>query len=191
MKKNIEALQTFFRFVDEDGQDYQPPYFPPPQFEQGQYQFHAASGNGDGQFTQQQIIINEDGQQILEDDGNNGANGQTRIIVGNSDNYIVTQDGLALQSVDGQQVIMMNEVGFGGNMYPNNDNCLKLLENKMIQFLIVTPIIVTPLIVTPLTVTPLIVTPLIVTFGDFLPNFQKRRLKTVLNPKIPPNCYHF
>lgn len=95
--------------MDEDGQDYQPPYFPPPQFEQGgQYQFHATSSNGDG-FTQQAILINEDGQQILEDDGSQ-TNGQTRIIVGNSDNYIVTQDGLALQAVDGQQVIMMNEV---------------------------------------------------------------------------------
>ena len=43
-----------FRFVDEDGQDYQPPYFPPPQFEQqGQYQFHTQATNGDGQYTQQ------------------------------------------------------------------------------------------------------------------------------------------
>ena len=57
-------------------------------------------------------MINEDGQQILEHDENGGQNGGARIIgiAGNSDNYIVTQDGLALQAVDGQQVIMMNEV---------------------------------------------------------------------------------
>ena len=76
-------------------------------------------------------MMNEDGQEILEGelgkgfniiynrqpDGQsdwlnhevdeNGGNGQPRqIIVGQGDNYIVTQDGLALQAVDGQQVIM-------------------------------------------------------------------------------------
>ena len=53
-------------------------------------------------------------QQMVDEGGSQGQNGQTRIIVGNSalsDNgYIVTQEGLALQAVDGQQVIMMNEV---------------------------------------------------------------------------------
>ena len=96
--------------MDEDGQDYQPPYFPPPQFEQGgQYQFHSTTNNGDGTFSQQAIMINENGEQILEDENGQPTSG-TRILVGNSDNYIVTQDGLALQAVDGQQVIMMNEV---------------------------------------------------------------------------------
>lgn len=99
------------KFVDEDGQDYQPPYFPPPQFEQGgQYQFHSTTNNGDGTFSQQAIMINENGEQILEDENGQPTSG-TRILVGNSDNYIVTQDGLALQAVDGQQVIMMNENG--------------------------------------------------------------------------------
>lgn len=53
-------------------------------------------------------------QQMVEEGGAQGQNGQTRIIVGNSalseNGYIVTQEGLALQAVDGQQVIMMNEV---------------------------------------------------------------------------------
>ena len=107
-------VKIYFRFVDEDGQDYQPPYFPPPQFEQqGQYQFHTQSSNGEGQYTQQAIIMSED-QQMVEEGGAQGQNGQTRIIVGNSalseNGYIVTQEGLALQAVDGQQVIMMNEV---------------------------------------------------------------------------------
>ena len=112
--------------MDEEGQVYQPPYFPPQDGNGNQFQFQQQFG--DGQQYQHAIMIGEDGQQILtvkyfikkklnyllilaqiayfqnffQEEGG------TRIIVGNNDNYIVTQDGL-LQTVDGQQVIMMSE----------------------------------------------------------------------------------
>ena len=100
-----------FRYVDAEGNDYQPPYFPPPQFEQqnGQYTTFQQDGQ-DGQFSQQAIIMNEDGQELLEEIDENGQPQQQRQIIVGGDNYIITQDGLAVQAVDGQQVIMCEVV---------------------------------------------------------------------------------
>ena len=72
-------LIDLFRYVDAEGNDYQPPYFPPPQFEQqnGQYATFQQEGQ-DGQFTQQAIIMNEDGQELLEEIDDNGQGQQQR-----------------------------------------------------------------------------------------------------------------
>ena len=72
-------LTVLFRYVDAEGNDYQPPYFPPPQFEQqnGQYATFQQEGQ-DGQFTQQAIIMNEDGQELLEEIDDNGQGQQQR-----------------------------------------------------------------------------------------------------------------
>ena len=50
--------------------------------------------------------MNEDGQELLEEIDENGQGQQQRQIIVGGDNYIITQDGLAVQAVDGQQVIM-------------------------------------------------------------------------------------
>ena len=115
-----------FRYVDAEGNDYQPPYFPPPQFEQqnGQYTTFQQDGQ-DGQFSQQAIIMNEDGQELLEEIDENGQPQQQRQIIVGGDNYIITQDGLAVQAVDGQQVIMC-EVTFL-ELQLLADNCQPLL----------------------------------------------------------------
>ena len=75
----ISKLIDLFRYVDAEGNDYQPPYFPPPQFEQqnGQYATFQQEGQ-DGQFTQQAIIMNEDGQELLEEIDENGQGQQQR-----------------------------------------------------------------------------------------------------------------
>ena len=64
----LKKIKINLRYVDEEGNDYQPPYFPPPQFEQqsGQYQFHQSGSGQDGQFAQGTIMMQEDGQEMLE-----------------------------------------------------------------------------------------------------------------------------
>lgn len=122
------------KYVDEEGNDYQPPYFPPPQFEQqsGQYQFHQAGSGQDGQFAQGTIMMQEDGQEMLEDDPNGQGGQQRQIIVGGAgDNYIVTQDGLALQAVDGQQVIMCEVQN--GQLITENGQQLETADGQIIQ----------------------------------------------------------
>ena len=116
----------YFRYVDAEGNDYQPPYFPPPQFEQqnGQYTTFQQDGQ-DGQFSQQAIIMNEDGQELLEEIDENGQPQQQRQIIVGGDNYIITQDGLAVQAVDGQQVIMCEVTFLELQLLP--DNCQPLL----------------------------------------------------------------
>lgn len=52
-----------FRYVDEEGNDYQPPYFPPQDGNGNQFQFQQQFA--DGQQYQHAIMIGEDGQQIL------------------------------------------------------------------------------------------------------------------------------
>ena len=67
-RPKILKIILISRYVDEEGNDYQPPYFPPPQFEQqsGQYQFHQSGSGQDGQFAQGTIMMQEDGQEMLE-----------------------------------------------------------------------------------------------------------------------------
>jgi len=119
-------------YVDADGNDYQPPYFPPPQFEQqnGQYATFQQEGQ-DGQFTQQAIIMNEDGQELLEEIDENGQGQQQRQIIVGGDNYIITQDGLAVQAVDGQQVIMC-EVAPNGQVIENGQT-IESADGQIIQ----------------------------------------------------------
>jgi len=121
-------LQRFFLgYVDEEGQDYQPPYFPPQDGNGNQFQFQQQFA--DGQQYQHAIMIGEDGQQILTEEGG------TRIIVGNNDNYIVTQDGL-LQTVDGQQVIMMSESmsdSIGNDVVNGEEQQQQQMQNGNIQ----------------------------------------------------------
>ncbi|CAG5105275.1 Oidioi.mRNA.OKI2018_I69.chr1.g1983.t2.cds [Oikopleura dioica] len=111
------------KYVDEEGNDYQPPYFPPQDGNGNQFQFQQQFA--DGQQYQHAIMIGEDGQQILTEEGG------TRIIVGNNDNYIVTQDGL-LQTVDGQQVIMMSESMEGSDVV-NGEEQQQQMQNGTIQ----------------------------------------------------------
>ncbi|CBY11264.1 unnamed protein product [Oikopleura dioica] len=72
-QKRVKLQRFFLGYVDEDGQDYQPPYFPPQDGNGNQFQFQQQFA--DGQY-QHAIMIGEDGQQILTEEGG------TRIIVG-------------------------------------------------------------------------------------------------------------
>ncbi|CAG5105277.1 Oidioi.mRNA.OKI2018_I69.chr1.g1983.t1.cds [Oikopleura dioica] len=122
-QKRVKLQRFFLGYVDEEGNDYQPPYFPPQDGNGNQFQFQQQFA--DGQQYQHAIMIGEDGQQILTEEGG------TRIIVGNNDNYIVTQDGL-LQTVDGQQVIMMSESMEGSDVV-NGEEQQQQMQNGTIQ----------------------------------------------------------
>ncbi|CBY31100.1 unnamed protein product [Oikopleura dioica] len=126
-QKRVKLQRFFLGYVDEEGQDYQPPYFPPQDGNGNQFQFQQQFA--DGQQYQHAIMIGEDGQQILTEEGG------TRIIVGNNDNYIVTQDGL-LQTVDGQQVIMMSESmsdSIGNDVVNGEEQQQQQMQNGNIQ----------------------------------------------------------
>ena len=69
--------------------------------------------------------MNEDGQELLEEIDENGQPQQQRQIIVGGDNYIITQDGLAVQAVDGQQVIMCEVIFIELQLLP--DNCQSFL----------------------------------------------------------------